>query len=144
MNFETKELALGDRITAIRFIARFEKKANFYESVKCLSENIGNVKFELQAKAIEWRLKKFIKHRVIQFGANPEHKAYSFVSPLQIKQADNLQIVFGQHYTARGLARVIVLNEDKLRSILPGAASKFYQSSSTDINNIISWAYENR
>lgn len=144
MQFEIKEIPYGERLIQVLLIARFEKRAHFYTSIKTITDKVDEAKLNLKAMAVAWRLNRYIKHRVAQYGNNPEGKAYCEVSALQIKQADSLQHIFGLQYTARGLARVVVMQEASLRSVMPDCTSKFYESSSKDLNAIITWAHENK
>lgn len=143
MQFEIKEIPYGQHLTQVLLIARFSKRANFYTSVKALTDKVEDAKLNLKAMAIAWRLSRYIKHRVAQYGLNPQCVAYCDASPMQKKQADNLQMIFDQHYTARGLARVVVMQADALRAIMPGTTSKFFESCNNDLNHIIAWAHEN-
>lgn len=142
MQFEIKLSAQDQTLTTIRMIARFAKM-NFYTSIKCFNTKVEQTKLDLQATAVSMRLTKFIRHRVSQYGNNPEGRAFCDCSEEQKRQADNLQHIFGPHYTARGLARVVVMNESAIRNILPCTSSKFYFTSVEDINAIITWAHEN-
>lgn len=144
MNIEIKVNPYGDRLANILLIAKFEKRAHFYTSMKCVSEKVAETKTKLVAMAIAWRINKYIKHRLVQYGCNPQAVAYCQVTQLEKAQAHSLQVVFGQYYTPEGLARVLILNEEKLRAILPTASSKFYTSNFNDLNNIITWAHETK
>lgn len=144
MNIEIKVNPYGDRLANILLIAKFEKRAHYYTSMKCVSEKVAETKLKLVAMAIDWRINKYIKHRLVQYGENPQAIAYCQFTQLEKAQAHGLQVVFRQHYTPGGLARVLMLNEAKLRAILPSTTSKFYDSNSKDLNNIINWANENK